>query len=619
MKKGFLLTLLTAAAALQVTSASAMAPVIGNPGDVVIGDAEGVPDNNFNFPDAFNIATITTDDNTSPTSLLKFSYETTSGITINGVAGLSGGDDPINPPAGKSLGLNDADTDTPGDDGDPFTLTFRNTSLSPQGGPYTDPGASGIVATQTATVTLWASDCTTASSRNIVVYTDNNNSDSISGGSSLIIIDNFDLTQDQTGWFGGTNLNNAGAPGQQIGTQLNGLAGLCMQTPLLGENELGWVYIGGPGGGLIELVDLAAYRVRADYDTNATLGATPLIDFSYDNTVFAGGSVTVGGTFGGEHIMLDNEGGANGPSSVNNPTGRDFYDYWIVSAAAQLDQWRGTGPFAGSPDSAFDPSVDPSNDLNPKVRLLDFVAAQIGAQLDTGTVCLKTLQIARGTIPGLTAGRPVVFDLPVLNANFAAQNTSESGGTATIVDNNQRAEYQLTASGTQTQGAQKTFLPFVQASLPPNPDFNNGDFNAALYPIQWIADTLYLIESDIRSNVGGGAGPEGSNPVDVIQMTASEPTTEVLHANVVISRGATGNMFLAGGPRLDSTTGAVEQNYSALYFTHNYTLSTLNGPLTGGDRWQPSVKFLNTNPAISGTGTDAFTVNSLVVTELGNP
>jgi hypothetical protein len=94
MRKGFLFTLLSIAFALtQVSNTYAEAPIIADPGDVIIGDLEGATNpatgtNVFVFPDAFNLGDIVSDDQTDDADIKWSFFEATGLITINGVESL---------------------------------------------------------------------------------------------------------------------------------------------------------------------------------------------------------------------------------------------------------------------------------------------------------------------------------------------------------------------------------------------------------------------------------------------------------------------------------------------------------------------------------------------------
>lgn len=637
MKNGLLLTLSAAAISFASPVVHAMAPVISDPGDVIVGDAEhGYALNEFVFEDAINLGAIATDD-TVTTSQIKWSYfiAGTALYSINGANVLADGltSTAVLAPAGSQIQANDdADTDDV-KDANGFTATFRNISLSPVGGPNTDPGVIGTVTTQTQTVSLYASDGTTASKIDIIVYSANDTSDSIDNGSilnQLIDLDFENNSIDYAKWLGAV-LGGAGSISSGVPN------GLCMTAPLTGNNTIGWVYVGGLSttgangpsdpGGLIKLVDGNVWQVATKLGTDqTTAGSVPLLDFSYDNTVLDFSQpqpVVEGSSYAGEHIVLDNSGSAN---MIGGPVGRTDFQFWIAPAPMQLAQWRG---LIDAANSAFAPVFDDQNDMNPTFRIIDADSAGINAQADSGQICIKHITISSASLASLRGSQAAMYNLPITTANWAPANSTQSteAGTATISGG--VAHYQLTDGDNSTSyvsGSLKTLFPFVLSLVPANPNFANGDYNLALNPILWESNHVLLTEADVRSEVGGAAGTtEGTAPVDVVQVSSTGPTTELVSQNFAIrgAPGSPGNMNLAGSPRLAATlTGAglsAVQNYVGITFTHNTTAADVvaPGPVKDGNHLNPQIQFLNSNGAILGAGTNPFGVYAVQTWDLG--
>lgn len=602
--KGFIVTLLTVTiACFQGSKALATAPTICNPGDIIIGDLEGPGTDNFVFPDAINLLTLLSDAESTPGQLLS-GYMGSGKYVLNGAPALVGGEEVLIPPAKQ---LNAVDTDPDQVDGDPYTVTFRNNDLAPPGGPNIDPGASGLVASQTQTITLIASDGTTFTGRSVVVYTSNNTSDSVSGGCLTTILD-LDFENDPnaiSGWYGAV-IAGGGSTATAIGTALRGL---CMSVPALGNNNVGWTYAivgGGVGSGaLIDLVDNAIYRCRTYVSTGITTGGqTPLFDFTYANTYVdpgAGFAFIGGGNYGGEHIILDNEGGAGFGSNAPGTT-RPFLDLWISPAAMLTQQWK-TGAFVGAADA--------ENDMFLTYRLLDFDAAGVNAQVDQGDVCVRRLIVARADLATFTAA--TVYNPAIsttTHSPFLCTEVTNPGGctgvpvgaTAAINNTTKEANYVLLASGL---GGRFNLIPFDQTLPPP------VTINRQVYPVQWQANSLYLTRARIRSNVNGGAGTtEGTEPLDYVGVVGYVPTSEVLSVHLVL-RGSTGQPLLEdGSPKLPANTGGNGQEYVGLWYSHNVTLSGI----PDANRWQPRVDLFNTT--LFGTGADPVTVQSLEIDQL---
>jgi hypothetical protein len=581
-----------------------MAPMITDPGDVVVGDAEseavGDP-NNFNYPDAFNLITIATDDSFTTSAQIIWSYYVADTYEINGVPSLPAANISlaVAPAVTDQIQLNDNDPGQPAGDTDPFTVTFRNTFLSPQGGPNTDPGPGCPLSTQTRALTLFASDGTTASMQTILVYTCNDTSDSISGvGFELIRDDVFPTNI--TGWFGGV-LSGTGTFGTTIGT----LSGLCMNTPGPGANGQSWAFFGGAFGGYVELVDGKVWLTRTHATTtavDATPRQVPLFDMVYDNTTQFFDGVTYmfieGLTYAGEFVVIDNEGGANG---IGLPQGRTYFDHYISPIAMQLPQWKGDVDAA---NSAFDSNVDDTNDFNFTYRVLDSDPGII-ANSRLGTICVTRLQIYQGDLAALRGTETLEFGPAFDNLVHFAINIAGPGGTNTIDDANDWVDMQMTAdTSAGSNGSAKRIGIFDQAQLP--------DVNLALYPIDYAADTLYLIASKMESRAAAGMDALPGLPVDIVNMVAFQPSLDVL-ASTLVLHGAAGNMENAGATRNPTSVGGADQEYVCLFYTNNKSLTGI----TNGAAFAPQLQFFTNNPSILGPGTDPFRVRTLEVYNLG--
>lgn len=619
-KKGFTLLLALTALALVAGNSYALAPTILDPGDVIIGDLEGVGDNDFNYPDALPLDFLGSDDSFSSSAQIKWSYWTDDSnavIRINGVDPLPSPDlnlavDPDNTtPSIYRIDLNDFDLGNPNQDGTPRTITFRNETLSPPGGPNVDPGVAGIVNTQTQTVTIYASDCTTASSRTIVVFTSNGTSDSLSGTPPTFIdILDDDLT-DLSGWVYGVN----------AGTATSGTAtGLCVTVPLLGDNLAGWIQVrnAGPTEGYIELVDQAIWRMRTSvFGSEPPAEESPLWVIDYVNNYLTPSfNVASPATYGGTHIVLDNQGGANAAGYRDVPgLGRDSYDFYLTPLAMLLPQWRGNIDLGSS---AYATHEDAINDMNLALRILDLGSTPIGADSDFGTLCLTRLQIARADIfsiwnPNDTPafGPALRDDLFSPASTDGVEDLAETVSTGSIDNNTNVASYKLTP-GLGEVGSRKTLLPYDQ-TLPGSPSFNER-----LYPIVWTADKLYLYEVK-----GRAAGADDLDAPDIIDFIGFVPTTELLLDNITL-RGfpAVGpnpnHMYRAGSLRLPANVNDLEQTLLTLYYTHNVTLSAgTDGP----DRITPRITFSNFGNAV-GSDTDGqgdYELLSMKAYDLGNP
>lgn len=587
----------------------AMAPTIEDPGDIVIGDIEnGTSSNDFNYPDAFDLEAIGSDDSLTPDQII-WSYYVADTYTVNGVPSLASPSiaGAINPAAGEQVQANDLDTGNPGQDAFARTVTFRNTFLSPQGGPNVDPGPGCALSSQTRTLTLFASDGTTAAFETIVVYTCDDTTDSISSGLALIRDDAFPNAI--TGWFGAVQAGTATFDTTSLG------GGLCMGTALAGTNAVGWAFFGGAFGGYVQLVPGNVWMIRTHVSSDRTTGTNnqPIFDTVYDNTTQFFDGVTYqfieGLTYAGEFVTVDNEGGAN---SIGKSQGRTYMDHYVSPIAMQLPQWNGT---IDQGNSAFATAVDDSNDWNLTYRLLDTDPNLISSARD-GTYCISRIQIYGGALDSLRGGGSVEFAPPINSTTHFATNIGGPGGQNLIDDANAWVDMQMTTdTSAGSNGSAKRIGIFDVAA------FGSGttaELNAALYPVQYTANTLYLLTSKMESRVAAGqdattpSGTASNSPVDIINMVAFQPSLDCLESTLVFS-GAGGNMPCAGTPRNPTSVGGADQEYVSLFYTNNLSLTGL----PNGIAFAPQLQFFTNNPAFPAPGNDPFRVLTLGVENLG--
>jgi hypothetical protein len=656
-KKGLFVALMTVTFAFLRVSAFAEAPLISDPGDIIIGDLEnGAGSNVFVFPDAIGLDGIVSDD-VEPDATIKWSWTedgtASSRYLLNGVPPILSSEDPTNPPSNKRLDGNDDDTGSSvSQDTDARTVTFRNQGLSDiltngGAGPYADPGttATGILPGETRQITLYASDCSTYSSISITVYTANNTSDSVSGGGAVLIpVFDHDFDGDPsriTGWFGGV-LGGTGTTGTATG--------LCMWVAAAntGNAGVGWIsppnFAPFPAPAYIDLIDQAVYRLRMTMYTDQTAtGAIPFWTFGYNNLngMTPPGSAPGGNSYGGDLWILDVAGGANGINGPANgrPNGRSTFDYWFTPNAVLAAQWRGTltGALSGdNAESPFSTTYDPVNDMNLVVRILDGSngANSIHNEVDTGTVCVKELQVdyilipnlaSRTSSPGLWptgtaashSGGAVSPAISTTNFGINPDTFGSGGNGSAAIDNvnnfalfNMGGPYKTGATAAQLAGGRKSII-FYDSTLVDT--VNDPSFMKPLYPIFWEDNQLIQLTAGIRSGVGGGNGTtEGTDPVDTVFINFDSPTSEIGGFNFT-QRSAAGNMFKAGSPRLRANTGGVSQTYTAFLSTQNATDIDLNLPTFGNaNRLRGYVDFINNDTLGTATdGTDDVIVDSM--------
>jgi hypothetical protein len=646
IRKGYLATLTMVAFAMSASAVKAEAPVITDPGDYIVGDSEdGIGNNVFVFPDAFDLDGIVSDDTTADTAI-KWSYSGGGRYLLNGVPRLEaqGGVSVanINNP-GTELRATDGDNggfninpDLGGGTQDAAgnTLTIRNQILSPgtgATGPHGEPGTTGVQPSETETITLFASDCSTFSSVSITLYTSNDTSDALSGLMQNIF--DLDFIGDPTlmsGWVSYTI--GTGTPSSTLGT------GLCMTTP--GPNtpaaEVGWrsphystavgqpnLGQGGPGGipGLVELVDMSAVRFRMSMWTDqATNGAVPFWTAGYYNLFFNAAGAPTGDVFAGDQYWWSVAGAANRIAlngSMANP-GRVNFDLWAFPNPGETLAWRGLLPDLPGPtpnpdndQSAFTTANnrDWRNDINFQIRAQDG-NTNLAHQIDLGTICLTRLRADRIDVRKMN--RTLRHGGPINTATHAIFPDVEGpngGFPGTINNGAARAEFALASNNTTNpNGAGKNFQ-FYDAGGTTVDDRKNP------FVGNWNDDEVLNLRIEMRSAVGGhdGSGTtEGTDPLDLIFLNWLTRTAETGFFNLAIKSFGS-NMQRAASPRLPVTVGGVPQEYTSYMATASASVAST---ITNPDRLHA---FINVNNSASASqsgpanGLDPFTIQTFEI------
>lgn len=591
MKKRVILTLLTVSFALaQAANTFAEAPTVRDWPDIFIGDIESVSGavtqgNVFVFQDAFDVRLRFVSDDTEDSETVKWSFLQLSGneILINGVPSLDGTggalgstSDPIQPNAARDITGNNADTaidaqgvgSGPVEDGNEFTLTFRNADLSPlPNGPHVEPGTFGVV--DTAALTVFASDSTTASQHDIVVSTVNQGTDTLTGdGVTWTLEDNFDFTTGALGW---TSIVNFVPTNLAIAAQ--GANGLCITVDgATGPEGALWA---SPGASpLIELVAETLYRVRMDVFTDqTTANAIPLAVFGLFDGI---------GASGADAFVLDVLGGANG---IDRPQGLDIVDMIWAPAAVRIGAWS-TG--------AFQPAEDAFNDMAMTFGIFN-QNANINFAADSGSMCLTTLQVSSANINDLN-GASVLDSNPPTAAEYTL---------LAITDSTVASDVALPKSATPgaqgvtfvvapvtggvgtsvgVPGARAVGLGFMTFA-----DSGDGFVdNTDTHPIPWNDQVLLEQQVTIASTSGG------TDPVNAIRLSSLAATSET-GASTFVTGGAPGGVFdQAGSPVVGQ-----DRIWSHFLFTSNSTLDTTPGGI------QFTVSLVNRSDIYGGPGTGA--------------
>lgn len=364
------------------------------------------------------------------------------------------------------------------------------------------------------------------------------------------------------GWIGGA------VPGFGGATSIGGF-GLCMTVPGPGDNFVLWL----SPERYVDLVSSIIYRMRVTLVTDQSdVDAIPLFFLVHDNFNTGG----TGNNYGGFSWLLDVDGGAQG---IQRPQGRTMFDFFVAPNPINTPQWQ-----AG----AFTPMADLENDMRLQIRIIDANSTLL-TDADSGTICMPGMQIT--AVPRVQlAVDSVVFNAPISSATHFAQAFDEmgSGGTATIDDPTNTANYQLPVTGT----TRKTLGYFDGTQL---------NLNTQLFPAVWEGDTLYRSRARIR------ASASESDPVDAV-LLAFDTTNVELGTTQFSTRGAPGGvMDLVASPKLTAA------EYETYFYGQNATASMI----PDANRLRPLTFFFNAPELASdGTGGDAFVVEAVEVDKL---
>jgi hypothetical protein len=582
---------MTVSFALAQAAVYAEAPTVRDWPDIFIGDIESVSGaatqgNVFVFPDAFDVRDFFVSDDTEDSETVKWTFLQLSGneILINGVPSLDGvggalgsTSDPIQPNAARNITGNNNDTAIdaegigggPVEDGNEFTLTFRDADLSPlPNGPHVEPGTFGVV--NVSDLTIFASDMTTASQHDIMVSTINQGTDTLTGlGLTLTLLPGFpqSFTASALGW---TSVVNIIPTNLAIAAQ--GANGLCVTVDGSTGAEGGlWA-----SPELIELASETIYRIRMDVFTDqATANAIPLVVFG----LFDGAGVS-----GGDAFLLDVLGGANG---IDRPQGLDIVDMYYAPAAARIDGWT---------MGAFQPLEDGFNDLVMTFGIFNS-NANINFAADSGSMCLTTIAVSSGNINDLNGTGVTAHDAnPPTAADYLA---------ISIVDSTVAGDNALTKSA--TFGAQGVTFVVAPTSGGTNTSVaapgqravglgfmtfaDSGDGvvdNTDTHPIPWNDHVLLEQQVTIASTSGG------ADPVNAVRLSSLAATSET-GASTFVTGGAPGGVFdQAGSPVVGE-----DRIWSHFLFTSNPTLDTTPGGI------QFAISLVNRSDLYGGPGTGA--------------
>jgi len=579
MRKGLKLTLATVAVALISVPLMAMAPTVEELPDPIVSDDLGVTqgngpvDNEFVFPDAFDITNRANDSDNGPVSPLMWSYSGGGKYNINGVAPLDlGTEDPVLPGA-KSFQDQDLDTGNPGQDASAATVTVRNVDLSPIGGPNTDPGgnnAEGIVASETEVVMVFVSDGELSAMTEMVIYTQNDGVDQLSPGSApRTTVSTFVPGTGPADWrfaqgfVGFGTVTDAGTTDQ-----------MCMTVTAAGLNDGEWYSPYGATGNQnasgVDLTDNSVYDFRFNTTTNqGTVGNVPLISFILDNSD-PDDPFGAANAYNQETFFLDNIGGANSPASTGG-FGRPSHSVWFAPSAVGTPQWR---------NGAFTAGNDVINDFRIRFRVFDLDGGGWNAEADLGQVCLTGYDWARWNLGDMAV---VSNEYDVTDISIATSATNGTHTVAGFVSNIAFSGGNVTVTPSDAGGYTNELVGFTPGDTN-NPLTTGGADVLDNYPVPQQEDAVFVHRVWVAATAG--------SPLDLLRHGTDNPTQENISLTV-----QTAGMGAVGMP----TTGAA-QEYLAFTAGNSVTESTLEGH----NRLRPRMDII-CNPALSFNGESSNT------------
>jgi hypothetical protein len=576
MKRGLNVTLMTVAIAVMALQAAALAPVISDIQSPIVGNEASITyPTRYIYPDAFDLDSKVADDVTTDGAILwSYAIIGTPIYRINNVDPMDLGTtstDDIDAPGAKRLNGGVSDPDDV--DGLSNTITIRNLKYTPIGSAETTPTLTGIIDEQV--VTFFTSDGTThaaESQADILFFTDVGGSDRLSGGWPIVYQPDLLNGPVPAGYtyelLIGTVTSSAGANG------------LCLAVPALGDN-FGW-WKGAMGN--IPLTANTVYRVRARVNgSQSTAGTVPFFDFVIDNY---DGSTGLN-LYGGDFLILDNEGGANAALASTNGT---TYTWVWAPAAVNTAAWNNTT------NGVFASGVGANKNARFQFRVLDVISnGGITAGVDLGTLCLNQLTVEAIPYAEITTTL-IQENTDLQSSNFYANPLIGGAGTATYAGGDLTIQPNAAAQAVeyaQCYPGDATYDPNTPASVVDNA------------PIPWQSNKLLKIEFDLSAP----DATSETNPFDVFWTSVDTVTNEL-----IIVSYTTGAQNRCGMPK----QGAAQQ-YSVFLYTHNESLSGVSQ----FHRIRPRIEFGNNAGLVFNTNTGGVRVHGWHVYDAqipgGNP
>jgi hypothetical protein len=595
MRKGLTLTLFATFVAILAVNAMAEAPTIGAIPDVVVGgDVDATAPLEFVFPDALDLDRYVSDDTSASADIIwSYTYSVPADLAdprylLNGVNPLDLGSDDPNAPGDNRLDTND-DDDGQVDD-NPRTITFRDQIFSPlEGVGDQTPLEAGIVASKV--VTLIASDGSTYSMKEIIVYSDNEGENRLSPSEDIVLplID-----------FSSITATAAGYPSTPlIGTvTYSEVDGACITVPASGAN-LG-SFRATPDNA-INLTANSVYQIRLTVSTDQSGdGQVPFWDVVianfFETHPVTGAPLNGPNNYGGDYLFLDADGGANAVAdsrAVGGPTrGRSLFEVWYAPPQVNIDGWNSTST------GGFSPANAEVNDFTIEFRVLDVDAGhQPASNPDLGAVCMDTLEIVKHDFDTLMTGASSVYDVSTITA---ATHTAAGliPGSTTIVFSGGN----VTMTPTANPGWEVEVVSVNPGDGIADPVTGIGV--ADDYPITWEDDTLYAVS--VTASAPTQLGED--DPPDSLRFGLDTITNELFGLGFVT-------------PTLDGIA-STKLGESRTYYTFVYGHSASLSPVAADISLRPRIDLLcaptfKANAEADNLG--GFTVEAVKVDKLIKP
>jgi hypothetical protein len=548
--------------------AFAVVPVVREiPSPVVTDDASPTGPYLFVYPDWVNLNSYVSDD--GDLANIQWSFAAAAGYyNLNGARPLNlTTENPATPPAAAIINsqANLTATGESNPDANVLTATVRDITLSPFAGPNVPAGSTPGELVNMDTLTLFASDGTTAGSRAFIAYTE------ASGG---VTVDRLSATPNPTP-VNITTLNfAAGAQGWTQGGALgtatySTVGGICITVSAAGVNIGEWV----SPYNIIPLADNAVWRIRLTMSTTQTTATNvPLWDIIIQNL----GGPASDQVYVADYFFLDNTGSAN---AIMGPAqGRNVFEVWYAVSAVRTPQWR-TG--------AITPGNDPNNDMRIHFRVLDAEAAGYGGEFDSGTICLVSLVIDKFDLDNVFTSTPAIPELNPITSGISGVTVADVLGSGVSGGGSQRDFNTNPLTITPADAAGWLLeLTGVKPGDSNDPTVVDAGYSEAAisdnYPVIWESNVLYELQVDLSAP---NANSETRGP-DSIRLGIDAKTIELFADSYILS-----GMGFVGTPKTVATAGGV-QTYTMFFFSHSTSL--LSNP-TGAARFRWRVDILNTD------------------------